>query len=160
MQALRLVRQSDAFRARYQDERLGKLHFWRLFVGFHTTFEGRLPDDVESSIYRLVQEGLPLLRSISKEAGRISDITAQISALEGRADDLHDAGLQDLYKANVAGNKALDFLRRYQMHVIISDQRMPIMTGVDLLRQSRDISPRSVRYQFAWNLPRYGSSCA
>ena len=31
------------------------------------------------------------------------------------------------------------------MHVIISDQRMPIMTGVELLRQSRDISPRSVR---------------
>jgi serine/threonine-protein kinase len=43
------------------------------------------------------------------------------------------------------GNKALDFLRRYQMHVIISDQRMPIMLGVDLLRQSREISPRSVR---------------
>ena len=47
--------------------------------------------------------------------------------------------------ATTDGNKALDFLRRYQMHVIISDQRMPVMTGVDLLRQSRDISPRSVR---------------
>jgi eukaryotic-like serine/threonine-protein kinase len=43
------------------------------------------------------------------------------------------------------GNKALDFLTRYQMHVIISDQRMPIMTGVEFLRRSRDISPRSVR---------------
>ncbi len=43
------------------------------------------------------------------------------------------------------GNKALDFLRRYQMHVVISDQRMPIMTGVELLRHSREISPRSVR---------------
>ena len=47
--------------------------------------------------------------------------------------------------ATTDGNKALDFLRRYQMHVVISDQRMPIMTGVELLRQSRDISPRSVR---------------
>jgi serine/threonine-protein kinase len=47
--------------------------------------------------------------------------------------------------ATTDGNKALDFLRRYQMHVIISDQRMPIMTGVELLRQSRDVSPRSVR---------------
>ncbi len=43
------------------------------------------------------------------------------------------------------GYKALDFLKRYQMHVIISDQRMPAMLGVELLRQSRDISPRSVR---------------
>jgi serine/threonine-protein kinase len=47
--------------------------------------------------------------------------------------------------ATTDGNKALDFLRRYQMHVIISDQRMPIMMGVELLRLSREISPRSVR---------------
>ena len=43
------------------------------------------------------------------------------------------------------GYKALDFIRRYHMHVIISDQRMPVMVGVELLRQSREISPRSVR---------------
>ncbi|MGH8710649.1 MAG: response regulator, partial [Burkholderiales bacterium] len=43
------------------------------------------------------------------------------------------------------GNKALDFLRKYQMHVIVSDQRMPVMPGVELLRRSREISPRSVR---------------
>ncbi|MGZ8257210.1 MAG: protein kinase domain-containing protein [Gallionella sp.] len=43
------------------------------------------------------------------------------------------------------GNKALAFLAKYQMHVIISDQRMPLMLGVDLLRRSREISPHSVR---------------
>lgn len=43
------------------------------------------------------------------------------------------------------GYKALDFLKKHQMHVIISDQRMPAMLGVELLRQSREISPRSVR---------------
>jgi len=43
------------------------------------------------------------------------------------------------------GNKALDFMRKYPMHVIVSDQRMPVMAGVELLRQSREISPRSVR---------------
>lgn len=43
------------------------------------------------------------------------------------------------------GNKALDFIKRYQMHVIISDQRMPVMLGAELLRRSREISPRSVR---------------
>ena len=43
------------------------------------------------------------------------------------------------------GFKALDFMRRYQVHVIISDQRMPVMPGVELLRRSRDVAPRSVR---------------
>ncbi len=58
---------------------------------------------------RLVQEGLPLLRSISAEAVRLSTITEQISALEGRADDLHDAGMRELYLANAAANTALNF---------------------------------------------------
>ena len=31
----------------------------------------------------------------------ISDLTAQISALEGRADEMHDIGLRELYQANV-----------------------------------------------------------
>jgi serine/threonine protein kinase len=43
------------------------------------------------------------------------------------------------------GAKALDFLSRYPMHVIVSDQRMPEMQGVELLRRSREVSPRSVR---------------
>jgi len=47
--------------------------------------------------------------------------------------------------ATTDGNKALEFMKKYQMHVVISDQRMPIMTGVELLRQAREISPASVR---------------
>jgi len=43
------------------------------------------------------------------------------------------------------GNKALDFMGKYHVHVIISDQRMPIMPGVELLRRSQGISPTSVR---------------
>jgi len=53
---------------------------------------------------QLVKEAVPLLRSISTEAGRISDLTAQISAIEGRADELHDIGLRELYRANVHGS--------------------------------------------------------
>ena len=58
---------------------------------------------------QLVQEAVPLLKSISPEATRISDITAQISALEGRADEMHDKGLHDLYRANAAGGNGLAF---------------------------------------------------
>ena len=47
--------------------------------------------------------------------------------------------------ATTDGNKALEFMKKYQMHVVISDQRMPIMPGVELLRQARAISPSSVR---------------
>ena len=57
----------------------------------------------------LVQEGVPLLKSISSEAGHISELTAQISALEGRADEMHDKGLHDLYRANAAGGNGLAF---------------------------------------------------
>jgi len=42
-------------------------------------------------------------------------------------------------------NQALDFIKRHKINVIISDQRMPIMLGVELLRQAREISPNSVR---------------
>lgn len=42
-------------------------------------------------------------------------------------------------------NQALDFIKRYKINVIISDQRMPIMLGVEFLRQAREISPNSVR---------------
>jgi serine/threonine-protein kinase len=47
--------------------------------------------------------------------------------------------------ATTDGNKALEFMKKYQMHVVISDQRMPIMPGVELLRQAREISPSCVR---------------
>jgi predicted phosphate transport protein (TIGR00153 family) len=56
----------------------------------------------------LMREALPLLQSISHEAAHISDLTAKISALEGKADDLHDAGLRELYKANI-GKSGLEF---------------------------------------------------
>jgi predicted phosphate transport protein (TIGR00153 family) len=56
----------------------------------------------------MVQEGVPLLRSISTEAGRLASLTEQISALEGRADEMHDNGLRELYLA-CKGSDALDF---------------------------------------------------
>jgi uncharacterized protein len=69
---------------------------------------------------KLVSEAVPLLRSISAEAGRISAFTEQISQLEGRADELHDLGLRELYKdhgrndpmAFIVGNEIYDHLEK------------------------------------------------
>ena len=43
------------------------------------------------------------------------------------------------------GEAALDALRQGAFHVIVSDQRMPGVTGVELLRQARSLAPNAVR---------------
>lgn len=43
------------------------------------------------------------------------------------------------------GDAALALLRQHRINVIISDQRMPKMTGVAFLAQAKQISPHSVR---------------
>jgi serine/threonine-protein kinase len=50
----------------------------------------------------------------------------------------------NVFTAN-SGPEAMEFLKRFHPHVVISDQRMPEMTGVEFLRQVRDISPHTVR---------------
>ena len=64
-----------------------------------TSFTPHMRDmaDVIVKCARLMQEAVPLLRSISAEAGRIASLTEQISALEGKADEMHDVGLAELY---------------------------------------------------------------
>jgi uncharacterized protein len=66
--------------------------------------------DVIVKCAQLQKEAVPLLRSISSEAAHISDLTAQISALEGRADELHDIGLKSLYQANAKTNPMAFFV--------------------------------------------------
>jgi predicted phosphate transport protein (TIGR00153 family) len=58
----------------------------------------------------LVQEAVPLLSSINTNAVRISNISERISAIEGRADELHDIGLQELYRANQPSNSMAFFV--------------------------------------------------
>lgn len=43
------------------------------------------------------------------------------------------------------GYEALDLLKNSHFELLVSDQRMPIMKGVDLLRQAKEISPDTVR---------------
>jgi predicted phosphate transport protein (TIGR00153 family) len=65
--------------------------------------------DIIVECARLMQEAIPLLSDISPQAGRLSTITEHISALEGKADEMHDAGLKELYRVHAATN-AMGFI--------------------------------------------------
>ena len=58
----------------------------------------------------LVREAMPLLSSMNTNAGRLSEISEQISQIEGQADELHDAGLHQLYLANQPSNSMAFFI--------------------------------------------------
>ena len=45
----------------------------------------------------------------------------------------------------LSGSEALDLLRNHRVDVIITDQRMPETTGVDVLRESLDLQPEAIR---------------
>jgi uncharacterized protein Yka (UPF0111/DUF47 family) len=49
----------------------------------------------------LTFEAIPLLGAIGKQAGRLSAITEAVVRLEGRADELHDAGLKAVFRAGL-----------------------------------------------------------
>ncbi|HEY7743992.1 MAG TPA: protein kinase [Burkholderiales bacterium] len=59
--------------------------------------------------------------------------------------------LRSIFRANyhvftaTNGSEALEFVRKFQPHVIVSDQRMPQMTGVELLRRVKGLAPNTVR---------------
>jgi uncharacterized protein len=82
----------------------------RLFDVKEFTPQMRDMADVIVKCANLVQEAIPLLGSISSEAAKISSLTAEISGLEGHADEMHDAGLRALYQANANGNAMAFFV--------------------------------------------------
>ena len=45
----------------------------------------------------------------------------------------------------VNGPEALEFVTKFNPHVVVSDQRMPEMTGVELLRLVKEAAPNTVR---------------
>jgi uncharacterized protein len=59
---------------------------------------------------RLLTEATPLLRSLTEEAPHLNALTEQLSALEGRGDEMHDAGLKALYQANAPSNSMAFFV--------------------------------------------------
>ena len=66
--------------------------------------------DVIVKCAALMREAMPLLASMNNNAGRLSEIGEQLSQLEGRADELHDLGLQELYRINQPSNAMAFFV--------------------------------------------------
>jgi DNA-binding NtrC family response regulator len=48
-------------------------------------------------------------------------------------------------KTTTDGNEAIAMVQKEKVHVIVSDQRMPIMPGVDVLRSVKEVSPNTMR---------------
>lgn len=49
---------------------------------------------------RVTAEAIPLLRSVGSNSARLHDLTERLIKIEGDADDIHDAGIRALFKAN------------------------------------------------------------
>ena len=67
----------------------------------------------------LVEEAIPLLDAISREAARINGLTERIQRIEGQADDLYDAGVKALLERHrgdamgfIASNSVFEHLER------------------------------------------------
>jgi len=70
------------------------------------TFEGQMREmgDIILQAARLTAEAVPFLASIGKNAARLNVITEKMIQIEERADQLHEQGRKELYKANKNGS--------------------------------------------------------
>src|SRR5207247_3272141 len=67
------------------------------------------------------------------------DILFSLRALLRRDFEVHTAE---------GGAQALEILHQHPVHVIMTDQRMPAMTGVELLTRARSDCPEAIRIIF------------
>ena len=58
----------------------------------------------------LIAEAIPLLDRVGTNAARLGAIAEEITRVEGRADDLHEQGLKDLYRRHGANGEAMAYM--------------------------------------------------
>lgn len=68
----------------------------------------------------LVSRAMPLLANVATNASTLTDICVQITGAEGRADQIHDRGLRNLYQRAKAEG-AMDFVRGNQIYQHLED---------------------------------------
>lgn len=78
------------------------------------TFEPQMLEmsQLAAEAARLVREGVPLLKHVGRNAHRLHQITEAVVHLEGRADELHAAGLKSIYQAHGAKRPMTFFIGR------------------------------------------------
>ncbi len=82
-----------------------------------TTFEPEMQAmaDAVVNCAELVQRAVPLLSNIGSNAAALNELCAQITRIEGQADDIHDAGLKKLYQKAKAGDP-MEFVRGNEIY--------------------------------------------
>src|SRR5690242_20510333 len=95
------------------DDAIDEMHSYALAVDLYElkAFEDEMRDmtAVIVEAAHLTAETMPLLRDITRNGSRIHTITEKIVKLEGRADELHAAGLKKAFKAH-RDARAIDFI--------------------------------------------------
>ena len=102
---------------------------------------------------QLQKEAVPLLQEISSEAAHISDLTAQISALEGRADELHDIGLQDTLSGQMPRRTRWRSSSATRSTIIWKRSSTASMTSPTSCTASSSSTSRVFKAERRWTLP-------
>lgn len=89
------------------DDAIDEMHSTAIAIDLYElkSFEPEMKEIVAMTgeAARLTAEAMPLLRDISRNGGRIHEITEKIVRLEGAADDVHAAGLKKAFRTD-SGN--------------------------------------------------------
>ena len=59
---------------------------------------------------KMIQQGLPLLRDVTRNGDKLHDLTARVVRVEGEVDDIHDRGLKSNFTRAQASGDTLRFL--------------------------------------------------
>jgi serine/threonine-protein kinase len=109
----------------------------------------RLPEGLAGLARRAARSGT--FRLSTDDSSVSSDDGSKLRVLFVDDEERILSALRSLFRSKyhvftaTDGEQALEFVRRFPIQVVVSDQRMPGMSGVELLREVRKESPETVR---------------